>query len=379
MSKAPPPSTAARGMSRERSPAVHVALATACLLATAAGSGCADWKRDVTAKLAPPPPTTKLELPRDAGYLADMPIQWWYWTGHLWDDDDREYGFQVVAFTFRGLDGAIKQEATFAITDVDEDAYHYETIAATGPPAPVSGGFELALEQGALAISVRGDAAGQAKLSGRSAEHALELDVAAAGKPVVRFGGAARPFAFGGWSYYYSYPRQAVSGTLRLAAGAEPVRVTGQAWFDRQFGALAPLLESTYAWIGAQLEDGRQIMIFDAAGDDFAAVTHGDATRELAPGSYELCWETGRGKWRSGSSQCVYPLHFRIAVPSENLDLRVTPTIDWQEVTSGQPYWEGKTWVTGNVRGRAYLEVHGWCEVSDEIHSVIAPRCAAPP
>ena len=347
------------------------------LAAAALAWSCVDVERDLTAALAPPPPEGRLELPRDAGYLADMPIQWWYWNGHLWDENRREYGFQVVAFTFRQLDGSVKQEATFAITDIDEDTFHFESLAAAGAPVKTRMGFELVLQSEPLAISVTGDGTGQARLVGRSQDHALEHDIAPAGPAAVHFDGSARPFSFGGWTYYYSYPLQQVSGTLTLAGDAEPLQVTGQAWFDRQYGALAPLLESTYAWIGAQLEDGRQLMIFDAAGDDFAAITSAAGeTRELAPGTYELCWENTRGKWRSGSSQCVYPLHFRIEVPDEHLDLRVTPAIDWQEVTSGQPYWEGKTWVTGSARGRAYLEVHGWCEVSDEAHRQIAPLCS---
>ena len=166
-------------------------------------------------------------------------------------EDGREFGFEFVAFTFHELAGGIKQEATFALTDIDEDLFHFETLSLAGAPPAVDGGFSFALEDGARAIRVTGTADGKATLAGISADHRVELEAEPAGSPVVRFDGMPRPFQFGGWTYYYSYPAQSISGSLLLPGDAEPRRVTGKAWFDRQApGAIGYFNIANRDWIG---------------------------------------------------------------------------------------------------------------------------------
>ncbi len=72
--------------------------------------------------------------------------------------------------------------------------------------------------------------------------------------------------------------------------------------------------------------------------------------------------------WSSPVSEARYPVEWRVSVPGEQLDLRVRPVVDAQELTgarSGVSYWEGAIDVEGTragqpLTGRGYLEMTGY-------------------
>lgn len=39
-----------------------------------------------------------LEFPRDLYYNKDHRVQWWYFTGHLYDQSGREFGYELTFF-----------------------------------------------------------------------------------------------------------------------------------------------------------------------------------------------------------------------------------------------------------------------------------------
>ena len=40
----------------------------------------------------------KLKFPEDFFYKKDYRVQWWYFTGHLFDDSGREFGYELTFF-----------------------------------------------------------------------------------------------------------------------------------------------------------------------------------------------------------------------------------------------------------------------------------------
>ena len=46
---------------------------------------------------APPSPPGPIAFPRDHGAHADVPLEWWYWTGHLTGGAGREGAAPFVA------------------------------------------------------------------------------------------------------------------------------------------------------------------------------------------------------------------------------------------------------------------------------------------
>ena len=66
-------------------------------------------------------PQNDLSFPRDHGSHPDASVEWWYYTGHLRDAGDREYGFQLTFFRVKEL-----SLAHFAWSDVARKSFRYE-------------------------------------------------------------------------------------------------------------------------------------------------------------------------------------------------------------------------------------------------------------
>ncbi len=74
-------------------------------------------------------------------------------------------------------------------------------------------------------------------------------------------------------------------------------------------------------------------------------------------------------QWRSPHSGARYPMRWRIQVPGQGLDVRVSAAMQDQELitqeTTGVTYWEGSVLARGTrnetrVQGRGYLEMTGY-------------------
>jgi predicted secreted hydrolase len=72
-------------------------------------------------------------------------------------------------------------------------------------------------------------------------------------------------------------------------------------------------------------------------------------------------------RWRSPRSGARYPSRWRLRIPSEGLDLDVTPRLADQELDVSFRYWEGAVAVEGTrrgtpVTGQGYVELTGYTE-----------------
>ena len=71
-------------------------------------------------------------------------------------------------------------------------------------------------------------------------------------------------------------------------------------------------------------------------------------------------------EWTSPKTKAVYPLSWRIRVPRKNIDLKVAPFIENQEMVFGSiNYWEGPLRVSGlfagkKVKGAGFMELVGY-------------------
>ncbi len=65
----------------------------------------------------------------------------------------------------------------------------------------------------------------------------------------------------GNASFYYSYPRLTISGTLTL--DGETRNVSGEGWFDHEWSSsVLAQWQSGWDWFSLQLDDGRELMLF---------------------------------------------------------------------------------------------------------------------
>lgn len=329
-------------------------------------------------------PGRAISLPEDHRSHPGYRIEWWYYTGTLRSTDEgRRFGYQLTFFRI-GVNAtpptpsrwAVRDlhMAHLAVTDVGASTHAAaERLNRAGPGW--AGASETAYrvwnEDWAAALDGT-----EHRLIASAPEQGIGLDLRLreTRPPALHgLGGFSRKgSSSGNASYYYSLTRMPTEGTLR--AGGRSFAVRGSSWMDHEFGTT--FLESHQAgwdWFSLQLDDGRDLMMFQLRGRDGSVdprssgtiVAANGRTRPFGPGEIRL--EPLR-RWTSSASGATYPVEWRVALPGEALDLRVEAVIDAQELhglASGITYWEGAIDVEGMagsrpVSGVGYLEMTGY-------------------
>lgn len=333
----------------------------------------------------------EFSFPADHGPHPGFRTEWWYYTGNVATAAGRRFGFQLTFFRSalapempeRRSAWATRQAwlAHFTVSDVEDEGFHsFErwSRGAVGLAGVQAAPFRVWVEDWSAAV---GEGEGESgpvfpmRLRAAQGEVALDLRLDQ-GKPPVFQGerGLSRKSSEpGNASYYYSLTRMPASGTIRL--GAEQFRVEGSAWMDREWST-SSLGEGQvgWDWFALQLSDGSDLMLYqlrDGAGRSGAAssgsfVAPGGASRTLASGAFSI---EALDHWRSPRSGARYPARWRVRVPSEGLEVTVTPLLADQELDVSFRYWEGAVTVEGTrrgvpVSGRGYVELTGYAETT---------------
>ncbi len=336
-----------------------------------AGGGC-----------APPPqeplrrdwPTEPLQLPRDLAAHPWAQTEWWYYTGHLTDDQGDRYGFELTFFRRRFDDdsvGVFAMGGLFVRTGfvghfavVNEQTGEYLTALVRKPEGSAA---TAATDRYAVTIqdwTVSGDSSShhlQAQMDGA----AIDLDLEPL-KPAVLHGeNGITPKGNGLANYYFSYPRMSVRGTLTLHGRELPVQ--GMAWFDHEFGYMGTFDTGGWDWFSIQLEDDTEIMIYAIRNGKGEVIEESRACRVDVSGA-ETCIPVTElqvevlSRWVSPDTGAVYPAGWHLQVERWGVDLLVIPRVADQEFHEGRlPYWEGSCLVLGRpADGTAYVELVGY-------------------
>ncbi len=341
-------------------------------------------------------PGALLQFPRDHGQHPGYRNEWWYLTGNLQDraDPQRQFGFQFTLFRFAlapaaSTDAAQTQaaEATddsnnpwlsrqfymahFAITDVESGQHRAsERFSRQGPGLAGAGRAEpeQPLRFWLANWSLQSQSTAELfplTLNARAAEQGigLQVDISALKPRVLQGdGGFSLKNSEGGGSYYYSYPRLAVTGQLQWQQ--QHYQVQGQAWFDHEWSSNSlAAYQAGWDWFSLQLADGRDLMYYrfrnhdGSPGLSHLLLVDGDGrARVLAPQVLAL---QVLDRWRSDTG-VEYPSGWRLQIPSEGLDLLIEPQVKQQLMALSVRYWEGAVRVSGSHRGRGYVELAGY-------------------
>lgn len=304
-----------------------------------------------------------VDLPANDGFLRSQEVQWWYWTGHLQTDEGREFGFEVVFFVFDSWGFFRSQLTQAAVTDVQANRYQFEENVYYGLPRETPGKFNLKAKHGEI-VAQGGN--GTDHIKAKVKDYEIDLNLKAAKPPVLHYDGNAHPFAYGGYTYYYSREHMLTSGTIRFEG--KTYQVTGTSWFDRQYGELYQSIVKGWQWFAIELDDDRQIMIYDFRGEfapeeRYASITGPDGqTKDVGPDGFKV---EPLGSWTSPETGCTYPSGWTVTI--DQMTLEVHPVVLNQELCAehgfwaGPEYWEGKCSVSGDVTGKAYVELNGYC------------------
>jgi hypothetical protein len=347
------------------------------------------------------PAGTPFSVPAaDAPFQASDPdndMDEWFWTTRLRGlVTGRDYASESFLFRFRAF-GQDVRWGQVSITDARTGAYHQGQYLVPGLFAETVNGFDLDM---GLPSAPRATGGGGGLPDGPP-DHvtastfdgsSFDLYFSNLSNVMVQLGGGHASFTDPlsgtsiGQNYYYSRPTMAVAGTITVDGFSEPV--AGEGWFDREWRACCfggyfhqpnPIF-TQWHWAGFHLSDGSawsyyRIFVQGHEQDGLMSDTANfldapPACRQggLGHGDFTLDHD---GAWTSPHSGKTYPTSYHFVVPSEELDVFVTPKVQDQEATEVplalgfQPWYEGWAQVEGTHHGRAvhgdgYMELFGF-------------------
>lgn len=357
-----------------------------CLLCLCGFSSAAEYKLAV--------PGYQFQFPRDHGSHRAYSTEWWYFTGHLQSQNGRKFGYQLTWFRTAMTPEKIKRQskwaardlyfAHFALTDESNGKFYFTDRIERGA-LKLAGADEAKIGKAPrvwvgswnLQFARKNGESQTLKASGQSDNKttekqifALDLRQIALKKPVIHGenGVSQKSAGLGRASHYYSFTRLQTSGSLKI--GNETLAVSGQSWFDHEFGSNQMDKNQTgWDWFSLQLNDGRELMLYrlrlkNGQIEPLSSgtlVEKNGKTRHLKRSDFRLEPLTN---WKSSVSGATYPVKWKISLPREKLILEVAPTVAAQELrprrSFGINYWEGSVLVSGTQIGHGYVEMTGY-------------------
>ncbi|HEV7809031.1 MAG TPA: MMPL family transporter, partial [Candidatus Limnocylindrales bacterium] len=319
--------------------------------------------------------------------------EWWYDTGHLRTADGRRFGFEFVIFRAERGSFPVTWASHLALTDESGGTFRFAQRTEIGPQVDHSAadGFDLAIAPGPADFAGASLAVAPTPWTmqgGGGRDHLAALGVADPASPDQGILGldlalsATKPpalhnrigwidFAAGGSSYYYSRTALAATGTVTI--DGQTLAVTGEAWFDHQWGDFITVGGGGWDWFAVNLDDGTDLTLSLVRNADgsyplvYGTLVRPNGATEHLPGDRFRVESTGT--WASPATGARYPAGWRVTIPTEQLEIELKPAVAEQELdtraTTGVVYWEGSQRVRATRAGRtlggeAYVELTGY-------------------
>jgi len=337
-----------------------------------------------------PQPGKVFAFPRDHGSHPEFRTEWWYITGHLFDQRGERHGFQFTLFRQASRQGDGSAAHLFLghsalLHGPSSEFIHEERLRREGWDAQAASD-QLRLRLGNWTLRGDPNQGGMTLRFSVLGDALLELELKAA-KPLVVFGenGVSRKGqSASAASHYLTLPRLAVQGQLTRNGGT--TRVHGEAWMDHEFSSSQlEAGQQGWDWASLQLKDGRDIMVYRMRREDgstdpasqFNLIDAKGQKQALPASGFE--WRVLQ-QWQSPHSGARYPLEVELRAQGELWRLRPL-ALDQEQRSriSGLAYWEGACDVLdsqGQLVGRAFLELAGYS--GDLRRHIGAPAAPAP-
>ena len=304
---------------------------------------------------------SRVTLPPDDGPHPTN-AEWWYYNGHLMGEDGSRYGFHYVFFKLS--DSFLLGQ--FAITDHQAHAFsHDERFGPLTANGPVDG-FHVALSDWEMS-----GFAGEYNLEASQADYTVDLRLSSKKPAALHGGDGVVEFKATRDSFYYSYTRLEVGGTINDHGVIK--EVTGTAWMDHQWGDFQSA-DINWDWFSLQLEDNTEVMFFDVRDRQqdtlISFATYVDPQGNVTQISREEFIFQSTGTWNSPFTNATYPVGWQAHFRSLGLSLTLTPIVSdaeiYVETWPSRSYWEGEVMVTGERDGQP-IEGVGFAEMVDYV------------
>jgi predicted secreted hydrolase len=334
-------------------------------------------------------------FPQDHFSHPEFKTEWWYYSGHLQSlgQDGKSFGYQLTFFR-TGLTRETKLQksrwsiqdlyfAHLAITDESKKKFKYlekisrGSLGEAGASPYKSGGkpFRIWIED--WSIEGKGPSIQHHSLKAGDKNFGIEFMLIPEKIPVIhgKNGISQKAEGEGYASHYYSIPRLKTDGKIFLQN--KEVSVQGISWMDHEFGS-SQLREYQvgWDWFSLQLDQGIELMLYQVRhkGGNIDPYSSGtiifpNGTHEHLP-KIEFQIEV-LDKWKSRKSRAIYPSKWNIKIPSHQIEVTLSPTVQDQELVTKEStrvtYWEGSVKVEGKyqgnpIKGMGYAELTGYAE-----------------
>ena len=294
-------------------------------------------------------------LPRDHHGHPSSQLEWWYFSALVNDSSGTRYS---VFFTvFSGFGFVLVPVAQVVNLDTGAVVGHSEGLALG------------AIGSSALNVDVPG-----ARLRYQPRTDTWSFAVSDWGLHVALSQRPQKPYALhgggtgviqqsvAGISHYYSATRMRASGTLRV--GGRTVAVTGESWFDHQWGDYAfDPRAFNWDWFSCRFDDGTELM-----GYQFRDRTTGRPLPELANATFVDAdghatavdgFEATHDDQALIAAGHTWPLHWQLHASSPELSETVTALFPDQLVRNAilPTFWEGVAEAKGTHAGPCFVEI----------------------
>ncbi|MFZ5571346.1 MAG: lipocalin-like domain-containing protein [Thermodesulfobacteriota bacterium] len=332
------------------------------------------------------------QFPDDHGEHSGYRTEWWYYTGNVFDAKGNQFGFQLTFFrsqisTNQEMEITVNASSNWrfaqiyfghaAISDISRNRFFHDDLMTRG--ALKLAGVDARKEEIHVYLknwsaTIKTD---EHRLKCRSDDFALDIHLKAL-KPLVAHGndgysrkGRSPERA----SCYYSYTRLKADGFITIDDVS--YAISGNAWMDHEYSS-APLdpVAIGWDWFSLQFDDQTELMLFfvremDGGFSPASGGTFIDARGQKISLALKQVHVQVDKKWKSPSTQAVYPSQWQIEIPDLELRLQIRSNLDDQELTThqstGVTYWEGSVRVIAErqqkpLTGHGYVELTGYAE-----------------
>ncbi|MGD8558889.1 MAG: lipocalin-like domain-containing protein [Gammaproteobacteria bacterium] len=365
---------------------------------------------DITGNFARAFKPRDFAFPRDHAAHPEFRHEWWYFTGNVQATTGERFGYELTIFRvalkppaqeFISPNIVISEESSpsddisswrtnhiymahLAITDIDNNEFHYTERFSRDALGLAGAGvfFRERIDHDSTRLRVWlddwsiesvGDTVFPIQISAKHDDFGISL-VLKKSKPVVLQGDkgfSVKGDKPGNASYYYSITRMITVGSVTV--GGKKYSITGNSWLDREWSTSR--LEDDqqgWDWFALQLDDQREIMFYALRREDGSMDIHSAGTIVDKDGTTHKLEQNDVNiqvlrHWQSPHSDINYPAGWIIEIPSQSLELQVTPAINDQELNLTVRYWEGAVKVSGKysdsnkiVAGKGYVELAGY-------------------
>lgn len=334
-------------------------------------------------------------FPEDHGPHPGFRTEWWYYTGNLFTEEGRQFGYQFTIFRSQmtppdpiASDMAYNEDwntnqlylGHFAIADIENEDHVFEERYSRGS-AGLAGSqadpHRIWLEDWEISrieTSADDDRNFPVNINAVMEDgSSLDLNITPA-KPLVLQGEKGfdpKGPEEGNASYYLAFTRMDTEGII--TKDGQEYKVEGYSWMDHEWSTSALGEEQEgWDWFSIQLSNNYEIMYYQLRNSDgsVSQFTNGSI---IDPQGNKVNFKPGDvtlevlDTWKSPHSKAEYPSQWNLNIPDKNIELSLSTVFSDQEMDVSVRYYEGVLSIKGTmdgetIYGNGFIEMTGYGE-----------------